>query len=85
MIAAGLIECKPGCMESYNPTELLHAIDDERVLPHPVLLRDVMARAALSPADSVELQRYFHDYLAHYGEAESVAREMLNRLARVGK
>ncbi|MCW5963900.1 MAG: hypothetical protein KIT83_07670 [Bryobacterales bacterium] len=72
-------------MESYDPTELLDAIDDERVLPHPVLLRDVMARASLSPAHSVELQRYFHDYLRHYGDAESVAREMLSLLAKTRK
>ncbi len=67
-------------MESYDPKDLLDAIDDDRVLPHPVLVRDVMARTVLTPADSIELQRYFQEYLLHYGEAERTARELLERL-----
>lgn len=70
-------------MESYDPKDLLDAIDDDRVLPHPVLVRDVMARTVLTPADSVELQRYFQEYLLHYGEAERTGREMLKRLANL--
>lgn len=72
-------------MESYHPGDLLDAISDERVLPHPVLLRDVMARTPLSPEVSLELQRHFQEYLRHYGAAESTAREMLTRLAQIGK
>jgi len=71
-------------METYHPESLLEAVEDERILPHPVLLRDVMACAVLSPAESLELQRLFHDYLRHDGEAETVARKMLNGLINTG-
>lgn len=71
-------------MESFDPTDLLEAIDDERVLPHPVKLRDVMSRTALTPDQSLELQKHFQEYLKHFGAAEATAREMLERLARAG-
>jgi len=51
-------------------------------LPNPVRLRDMMLRAHLNPDRSLELNRLFLEYQKHFGEIESLARDLLSKLAK---
>jgi hypothetical protein len=69
-------------MSEYNVEDLLTDLEEDHLLPHPVKVRDMMARASLSPENSISLQRRFQDYLKLFGETEKVAVEILGELAK---
>ncbi|HEY2571456.1 MAG TPA: hypothetical protein VGI27_08275 [Solirubrobacteraceae bacterium] len=60
-------------------------MNEEAALPNPVRLRDMLLRAHLDPEHSLEFNRLFLDYQKRFGELQSVGRELLERLDRVGK
>jgi len=68
-------------MYHYQPAVALEELQEDSVLPNPVYVRDMIIRARLSPNESMELSRQFHDYLHTFGEAQSVARTILEQLA----
>jgi hypothetical protein len=68
-------------MYHYDPLTALEELKEEALLPNPVRVRDMMVRAHLSPEQSLELNRKFQDYLHAFGEAQSVAKAMLEKLA----
>jgi hypothetical protein len=68
-------------MYHYNPDIALEEIKEDAVLPHPVHVRDMMLRAHLSPDRALELNRKFQAYLEAFGEAQKIARSLLEDLA----
>jgi hypothetical protein len=68
-------------MEPYDVKTALDELKEDAVLPHPVRLRDMILRTPLEANDAIEMNREFQGYLAHYGETQKVALEILERLA----
>ena len=68
-------------MYHYQPAAALEELQDDSVLPNPVYVRDMIIRARLSPTHAMELSRQFQNYLHTFGEAQSVARTILEELA----
>ena len=68
-------------MYHYDPVIALEELKEEAVLPNPVHVRDMMVRAHLSPEQSLELNRKFQDYLHAFGDAQAVAKSILENLA----
>jgi hypothetical protein len=68
-------------MYHYDPVIALEELQEEALLPNPVHVRDMMVRAHLSPEQSLELNRKFQDYLHAFGDAQAVAKSMLEKLA----
>ncbi len=68
-------------MYHYDPLIALEELKEEAVLPHPVHVRDMMVRAHMTPEQSLELNRKFQDYLHAFGEAQAVAKSILEKLA----
>ena len=68
-------------MYHYDPVIALEELNEEALLPNPVLVRDMMVRAHLSPEQSLELNRKFQDYLHAFGDAQAVAKSILEKLA----
>jgi len=68
-------------MYHYDPKVALDELRDDAVLPHPVHLRDMILRTKLDATSALDLNREFLDYLARFGEAQKIAREILDRLA----
>ncbi len=68
-------------MYHYDPKSALDELRDDAVLPHPVHLRDMILRTKLDPTTALDLNREFQDYLTRFGELQSVAREILERIA----
>ncbi len=68
-------------MYHYDSKQALTELREEAVLPHPVHLRDMILRTRLDPGTAVELNREFQSYLSHFGEAQRIAAEILERLA----
>jgi hypothetical protein len=66
----------------YDPNTALEELKDELTLPNPVRLRDMMLRAHLNADRSIELNRLFVEYQKQFGELESMARDLLSRLAK---
>jgi len=66
----------------YDPNTALEELKDELALPNPVRLRDMMLRAHLNADRSLELNRLFVDYQKRFGELETLARELLSKLAK---
>jgi hypothetical protein len=66
----------------YDPTTALEELKDELALPNPVRLRDMMLRAHLNPDRSLALNRLFLEYQKRFGELESLARDLLSKLAK---
>jgi hypothetical protein len=69
-------------MYHYNPETALEELTEEATLPHPVHVRDMIVRSELSPDRAIELNRKFQNYLHAFGEAQSVARSILEELAK---
>jgi len=67
-------------MYHYNPDTALEELRDDAVLPHPVHLRDMILRTTLAPDAALALNRDFQDYLTQFGEAQKLARRILERL-----
>ena len=68
-------------MEPYDVKVALDELKEDAVLPHPVRLRDMIMRTSHGAGEALELNREFQNYLAHYGETQKVALEILERLA----
>jgi hypothetical protein len=68
-------------MYHYDPKVALDELRDDATLPHPVHLRDMILRTKLDPTSALDLNREFQDYLTRFGEAQKIAREILERLA----
>jgi hypothetical protein len=68
-------------MYHYDPRIALEEVQEDAILPHPVHVRDMMLRAHLSPDRAVELNRQFQAYLEAFGEAQKIARTLLQDLA----
>jgi hypothetical protein len=68
-------------MEPYDVKSALDELREDALLPHPVRLRDMILRTPLGASEALELNREFQSYLAHYGETQKVALEILERLA----
>jgi hypothetical protein len=69
-------------MYHYNPETALEELTEEATLPHPVHVRDMIVRSELSPDRALELNRKFQNYLHAFGDAQSVARSILEELAK---
>ena len=67
-------------MYHYDPGTALEELRDDVVLPHPVHLRDMILRTKLDPAKALELNRNFQEYLAQFGHAQGLAKEILEQL-----
>jgi hypothetical protein len=59
----------------------LEELNEDAVLPHPVRLRDMILRVQLGANDARDLNRAFQSYLAAFGQAQNIAREILAKLA----
>ena len=68
-------------MYHYDPLTALEELKEEALLPNPVHVRDMMARAQMSPEQSLEVNRKFQDYLHAFGDAQAVAKSILEQLA----
>lgn len=67
-------------MYHYDPKTALDELRDDVVLPHPVNLRDMILRTKLEPSKALELNRDFQEYLSRFGEAQNLAKGILERL-----
>ena len=68
-------------MSHYDAKSALDELKEDAVLPHPVRLRDMILRTKLNAGDAFELNREFQDYLAHYGDTQKIALDILEKLA----
>jgi hypothetical protein len=68
-------------MYHYDPKTALEELNEEAVLPHPVKLRDMILRTKLAAGEAMDLNREFQSYLAQFGDAQKMAREILEKLA----
>lgn len=66
----------------YEPQTALDELNEEALLPNPVKLRDMILRHALTPEQSLEINRLFLDYQKFFAEAQKLGREVLGRLNR---
>jgi hypothetical protein len=67
-------------MYHYQPAAALEELQEDAMLPNPVYVRDMIIRARLSPDHAMELNRKFQDYLHIFGEAQLMARSILEQL-----
>lgn len=68
-------------MYHYDPATALDELQEDALLPHPVKLRDMILRHQLAVPDAKSINQQFQDYLAHFGESQKIAREILQKLA----
>jgi len=68
-------------MYHYDPLTALEELKEDGLLPNPVRVRDMMARAHLTPEQSLEINRKFQDYLHEFGDAQEIAKGILEKLA----
>lgn len=64
----------------FDPRQALEELNEEALLPNPVLVRDMILRARLAPDSALELNRQFQTYLAQFGETQKLGRHLLTRL-----
>jgi len=69
-------------MDRFDPAVALEELNDETRLPNPVHVRDMMLRAKLDPNSATELNRKFTEYQKMFGEAQSLGRDILQKLAK---
>ncbi|MCL6480716.1 MAG: hypothetical protein K6U02_03215 [Firmicutes bacterium] len=70
-------------MYHYDAKTALEELQEDALLPHPVHLRDMILRARLPAELAVELNRDFQQYIARYGEIQTLAAAILDRLCTV--
>ena len=68
-------------MYHYDPATALEELQDDAVLPNPVHIRDMIIRRQLSPDQALELNRRFQTYLHTFGEAQQIAKSILEELS----
>jgi len=71
-------------MYHYDAATALEELNDDAVLPNPVHVRDMMIRGKLNPDQALELNRRFQTYLHTFGEAQQLAKSILEQLAGAG-
>lgn len=71
-------------MYHYDPGMALEELNDDAVLPNPVHMRDMLLRAHLHADRSLQLNRNFLEYQRYFAEAQKLARDILQSLARPG-
>lgn len=67
-------------MYHYDPTTALEELKEDAILPNPVHLRDMLLRAHLDAARSLELNRLFVEYQRQFGELQTLAEDVLKKL-----
>ena len=67
----------------YDPEQALDELNEDNLLPNPVLVRDMIFRAQLAPEKAREVDLAFEPYLARFGEAQKAAREVVEKLVAV--
>jgi hypothetical protein len=68
-------------MYHYDPQTALDELQEDAVLPNPVHIRDMIVRARLEPDQALELNRKFQTYLQAFGDAQQIAKLLLEDLA----
>jgi hypothetical protein len=68
-------------MYHYDPATALEELQEDAVLPNPVHIRDMIVRARLEPDQALELNRKFQTYLEAFGDAQQIAKLILQQLA----
>jgi hypothetical protein len=68
-------------MYHYDASIALEELKEDALLPHPVRLRDMILRTQLGPEEAKALNHEFQDYLTRFGELQSVARGVLEKIA----
>jgi hypothetical protein len=69
-------------MYHYNPETALDELQEDAVLPNPVHIRDMIVRARLAPDQALELNRKFQTYLEAFGDAQEIAKLILQQLGK---
>jgi hypothetical protein len=69
-------------MYHYNPETALEELQEDAVLPNPVHIRDMIVRARLAPDQALELNRKFQTYLEAFGDAQEIAKLILQQLGK---
>ena len=72
-------------MYHYDPQTALEELNEEAVLPNPVRVCDMMLRAHLDAAHSLEYNRLFVEYQKGFGELLELGRHLLEGLAEPQK
>lgn|GEM_PF-2813112 len=75
------VEEREAFLYHYDPVAALDELKEEAMLPNPVLVRDMIIRSRLSPGEALQLNRQFQRYLQAFGDAQSIARSLLEALA----
>jgi hypothetical protein len=68
-------------MYHYDPNAALEELKEDAALPNPVHVRDMILRAHPSADRALELNREFLEYQKLFGEAQKLARLLLENLA----
>ncbi len=68
-------------MYHYNPETALEELQEDALLPNPVHIRDMIVRSRLEPDQALELNRKFQTYLQAFGDAQQLAKLILQQLA----
>ena len=68
-------------MPNLDPKLALTELEEEAVLPNPVLVRDMIFRARLDAEQLLAANRGLKDYLQAYGKSQEIARPLLKILA----
>ena len=68
-------------MYHYDPLTALEELQEDAVLPNPVHIRDMIVRSKLQPDQALELNRKFQTYLQAFGDAQQVAKVILQQLS----
>jgi len=68
-------------MYHYDAKIALEELQEDALLPHPVKLRDMILRVQLGAQEAQRMNSEFQDYLTRFGELQSVARGILEKLA----
>jgi hypothetical protein len=68
-------------MYHYDPQTALEELQEDALLPNPVHIRDMIVRSKLQPDQALELNRKFQTYLQAFGDAQELAKLILERLS----
>jgi len=68
-------------MYHYDPAVALEELQEDALLPNPVHIRDMIVRSRLEPSQALELNRKFQTYLQAFGDAQQLAKLILQQLA----
>jgi hypothetical protein len=68
-------------MYHYDPQTALDELQEEALLPNPVHIRDMIVRSRLDPDQALELNRKFQTYLQAFGDAQQIAKLVLEQLS----